>query len=95
MNQLYLKDFLKTEGREFSGGSAGEGSDVVTAVSWVTGKAWVQSPTQEFLHDVGTAKKKGGEWDPSPPCWVPCGTAPWPAALAHTLALALALVQFG
>ena len=43
--------------REFPGGSAGSGSDIVTAVALVTALVWVRSLAQELLHAVGTAKK--------------------------------------
>ena len=42
---------------EFPGGSAGQGSDVVTAVTLVTSVAWVQSLAQEILHAMGAGKK--------------------------------------
>ena len=44
---------------EFSGGAAGQGSSVVTAVAWATAVAWVQSLSGEFPQDVGMARKEG------------------------------------
>ena len=43
---------------EFSGGTAGYGSIIVTAVARVTAVVWVCSLAQELPHAVGMAKKK-------------------------------------
>ena len=43
---------------EFSGGTVGYGSGMVTAASWVAAVAWVQSRAQELPGAAGTAKKK-------------------------------------
>ena len=43
---------------EFSGGSVGYGSDVVTAVALVKAVTWVSSLAWEFAHVIGTTKKK-------------------------------------
>ena len=43
---------------EFPGGSTGWGSSVVTAVTWVTDVARVQSLAQELSHALGADKIK-------------------------------------
>ena len=43
---------------EFSGGTVGYGSIIVTAVARVTAVVWVCSLAQELPHAVGMAKKK-------------------------------------
>lgn len=49
---------IKNPKQEFSCGSLGEGSIVVTAVARVAALAWVQSLAWELLHATGMAKKK-------------------------------------
>ena len=43
---------------EFSYGTAGKGSGIITAVAWIAAVAWVWSWVQKFAYAVGTAKKK-------------------------------------
>ena len=48
---------LKYNTREFSRGSVGCGSSIVTAVAWVTAVAKVQSLARELLHAKGHGQK--------------------------------------
>ena len=51
-------NFSYSVGLEFPGGSAGEGSGIVTAVIWIAVVAQLRSLTLELLHAEGVAKKK-------------------------------------
>ena len=53
-----LAPFYESDPREFSGGSAGSGSSVVTAVSRVAAVVWVRSPARKCPHSKGVTKNK-------------------------------------
>ena len=46
--QVGGKRYRNQEFREFPGGLAGLGSDIVTAVTWITAAGWVRSPAREL-----------------------------------------------
>jgi len=51
--------WIKKNLQEFSCGTAGEGSGIVTAAAWVTSVAQIQ-PLEEYPGDMARRKKKKG-----------------------------------